>query len=184
MIRHINTQNKWCLHTHTVQIRPFVSCKSVFFIIFIICRLYNQTVRIEPFLCKSVSSYFHSRGEREWHLGIREREWIIPFPEFGNGKGIEKIHSLNSGTGREWKKTFPKLGMGRERKNLFPKFVNGKGMKKIHSHNPGMGIRGYHSQEYQGTGTGMKKHNMTIKENYLANMWREKEFWPILLRSW
>ena len=49
---------------------------------------------------------------------------------------------------------------------------------KIHSHNLGMGIRGYHSQEFPGTGTGMKKHNMTIKEKYLANMWREKEFWP------
>ena len=51
-------------------------------------------------------------------------------------------------------------------------------MKKIHSHNSGMGIRGYHSQEFPGTGKGMKKHNMTIKEKYLANMWREKEFWP------
>ena len=51
-------------------------------------------------------------------------------------------------------------------------------MKKIHSHNSGMGIRGYHSQEYSGTGTGMKKDNMTIKEKYFANMWREKEFWP------
>ena len=49
-------------------------------------------------------------------------------------------------------------------------------MKKIHSHNSGMGIRGYHSQEYPGTGT--KKDNMTIKEKYFANMWREKEFWP------
>ena len=27
-------------------------------------------------------------------------------------------------------------------------------------------------------GTGIKKHNKTIKEKYLANMWREKEFWP------
>ena len=32
-----------------------------------------------------------------------------------------------------------------------------------------MGIGGYHSQEYPGTG--MKKHNMTIKKI-------EKEFWP------
>ena len=32
------------------------------------------------------------RGEREWHLGVREREreWIIPFPQFGNGKGMKK----------------------------------------------------------------------------------------------
>ena len=28
--------------------------------------------------------------------------------KFGNGKGIEKTHSLNSGTGREWKK-IPKI---------------------------------------------------------------------------
>ena len=96
---------------------------------------------------------------------VREREgnWKNPFPQFGNGKGMKKNHSQNSGMGREWK-------------NLFPKFGNGKGMKKIHSHNSGMGIRGYHSQEFPGTG--MKKHNMTIKEKYLANMWREKEFWP------
>ena len=33
------------------------------------------------------------------------REWEgnekIPFPKFGNGKGTKKIHSQNSGTGRE-----------------------------------------------------------------------------------
>ena len=45
---------------------------------------------------------------------------------FGNGKGIKKKHSRNSGTGREWK-------------NPFPKFGNGKGMKKIHSRNSGTG---------------------------------------------
>ena len=50
--------------------------------------------------------------------------------------------------------------------------------EKIHSHHLGMGIRGYYSEEYLGTGTGRKKHNMTIKEKYLAIMWREKEFWP------
>ena len=85
----------------------------------------------------------------------------------------------DSGTGRELKKLIPEI---RERKgngkNPFPEFGNGKGMKKIHSRNSGKGIRGYHSQEYPGTGTGMKKHNMAIKEIYLANMWREKEFWP------
>ena len=62
---------------------------------------------------------------------------IFPFDsrlwkgQFGNGKGMEKIHSRNSGTGREWKKSIPKI---RERegneKNPFPKFGNGKGMKK------------------------------------------------------
>ena len=44
---------------------------------------------------------------------------------------MEKIHSRNSGTGREWKKSIPKI---RERegneKNPFPKFGNGNGMKK------------------------------------------------------
>ena len=44
---------------------------------------------------------------------------------------MKKIHSHNSGTGREWKKTIPII---RERegneKKAFPKFGNGKGMKK------------------------------------------------------
>ena len=59
---------------------------------------------------------------------IREREGNgkNPFPKFGNGKGMKKIHSQNSGTGRE-------------RKNPFPKFGSGKGMKKIHSRNSGTG---------------------------------------------
>ena len=80
-----------------------------------------------------------SRGEREWLLGVQEqeREWIIPFPKFGNRKGMEKTHSQNSGTGREWQK-------------IFPKFGNGKGIKKIHSHNPGTGIRGFHSCKWTG----------------------------------
>ena len=87
-----------------------------------------------------------ARGEREWHLGVREREreWIIPFPKFGNGKGIEKTHSLNSGTGREWKKTIPKIrewegnekiysqnsGTGREWKRSIPKVREREGTKK------------------------------------------------------
>ena len=68
------------------------------------------------------------RGERERLLGVweREREWIIPFPKFGNGKGIEKTHSLNSGTGREWKKSIPKI---RE----------WEGNEKIYSQNSGTG---------------------------------------------
>ena len=44
---------------------------------------------------------------------------------------MKKIHSHNSGTGREWKKPIPII---RERegneKKAFPKFGNGKGMKK------------------------------------------------------
>ena len=58
-------------------------------------------------------------------------------------------------------------------KKSLPKIWEREGNEKIHSHNSGMGIRGYHSQEFPGMGTGMKKHNMTIKEKYLANMWRE-----------
>ena len=98
---------------------------------------------------------------------------IFPFDsrlwkgQFGNGKGMEKIHSQSSGTGREWKKsipkireregnekkTFPKFGNGKgikksipkfwewegNEKIPFPKFGNGKGMKKIHSQNSGTG---------------------------------------------
>ena len=64
-----------------------------------------------------------------------------PFPKFGNRKGM--------------KKTFPKFGNRKGMKNLIPNFGNGKGMSKIHSHISGTGIRGYHSQEY--LGTGMKK---------------------------
>ena len=82
---------------------------------------------------------------------IREGNEIDPFPQLGNGEGMKKYHSQISGRGRE---------------------------QIIDSHSSGIGIRGYHSQEYPGMGTGMKKHNMTIKEKYLANMWREKEFWP------
>ena len=44
---------------------------------------------------------------------------------------MKKIHSQKKGTGREWKKSIPKI---RERegneKRAFPKFGNGKGMKK------------------------------------------------------
>ena len=75
---------------------------------------------------------------------IREREGNgkNPFPKFGNGKGMKKIHSQNSGTGREWKKSIPEI---RER----------EGNEKIHSQSSGKGIRGLHSWEWPGTGTGM-----------------------------
>ena len=58
---------------------------------------------------------------------------------------MKKIHSHNSGTGREWKKSIPTIREreGNEKKNIpiireregnekkaFPKFGNGKGMKK------------------------------------------------------
>ena len=50
-------------------------------------------------------------------VGEQEQEWIIPFPKFENGKGMEK--------------TIPKIQKreGNEKKP-FPKFGNGKGMKK------------------------------------------------------
>ena len=87
-------------------------------------------------------------GNRKFHsqsLGTG-RELKIPFPKFGNGKGMkksipkireregnEKRHSRNSGTGREWKKTFPKFGNGNQRL-LFPGMDgngNGNGTKKL-----------------------------------------------------
>ena len=87
---------------------------------------------------------------------IREREGNEkkPFPKIGNGKGM--------------KKSIPKIWEreGNE-KNPFPKFGNRKGMKKIHSHNSGMGIRGYHSQKYPGTGTGMKNKKKILRK-YVA----------------
>ena len=73
------------------------------------------------------------------------------------------------------KKSIPKI---RERegneKNPFPQFGNGKGMKKSIPT-----IREWESEAIiPKNEKGMKKHNMTIKEKYLANMLREKEFWP------
>ena len=98
------------------------------------------------------------RGEREWLLDVREQEWKKHIPKIREREGNEKKPFPKFGNGKGMKKSIPKI---RERegneKNPFPQFGNGKGMKKIHSHNSGMGIRGYHSQEYPGTGTGMKK---------------------------
>ena len=62
------------------------------------------------------------------------------FPKIGNGKGMKKTHSHNSGTGRERKKSIPEIRQPE---------VN----EKIHSHNSGKGIRGFHSWEWTGTGT-------------------------------
>ena len=52
---------------------------------------------------------------------------------------MKKTHSQNSGTGREWKKSIPKI---RER----------EGNEKIHSQSSGKGIRDLHSWEWPGTG--------------------------------
>ena len=63
-------------------------------------------------------------------MGVRE--WIIPFPKFVNGKGMEK-------------NPFPIIGNRKGMKKTFPKFVIGKGMEKIHSHISETGIRDYHT---------------------------------------
>ena len=49
------------------------------------------------------------------------REWKISIPKVWEREGNEKIHSQNSGTGREWKKTFPKFGNGKGMKKSIPK---------------------------------------------------------------
>ena len=73
-------------------------------------------------------------------------------------EGNEKIHSHNSGMGREWKKPIPII---RERegneKKAFPKFGNGKGMKK-----PIPIIR---------EGKGMKKSIPEIRKREVLGMW-------------
>ena len=45
----------------------------------------------------------NGKGMKKSIPKIREREGNEknPFPKFGNGKGMKKIHSRNSGTGRE-----------------------------------------------------------------------------------
>ena len=89
-------------------------------------------------------------GVWEW-----EREWIIPFPKFGNGKGMEKtipkiwkregneknipniqewegnekIYSQNSGTGREGKKSNPTF-QERESEAIIPRYNWEKKRKK------------------------------------------------------
>ena len=42
-------------------------------------------------------------------------------PKVREREGNEKIHSQNSGTGRERKKTFPKFGNGKGMKKIIPK---------------------------------------------------------------
>ena len=126
--------------------------------------------------CKNCKNYPGStvsqkpqvRGEREWLLRIREREgnWKNPFPKFGNGKGMEKIHSRNSGTGREWKKSIPEIreregnekihsqnsGTGREWKKSIPEIREREGNEKNPFPKFGKGIRGLHSWEWPGSG--------------------------------
>ena len=44
----------------------------------------------------------------KWSIREQEGNEKFPFPKFENGKGMKKIHSQNSGTGREGKKSIPK----------------------------------------------------------------------------
>ena len=76
-------------------------------------------------------------------------------PKVWEREGNEKKHSQNSGTGGEWKKAFPKFGNGKGMKKNIPKIRVREGNEKIHSHISGNGIRGFHSWEWTGTGTGM-----------------------------
>ena len=61
------------------------------------------------------------RGEQEWLLGVREqeREWISPFPKFGNRKGMKKL--------------IPKFGNRKGLKNFHPKIREWWGNEKIYS---------------------------------------------------
>ena len=130
---------------------------------------------------------WYLRGERELLLGYREWEWIIPYLKFGNGKEMEKnIPEIREREGNV-KNHSQNLGMGREWKNLFPKFGNGKGLKKIHSHRSGTGrewkksiptIREWESEAIIPKNTRERERVRNIMWQYLANMWREKEFWP------
>ena len=81
----------------------------------------------------------------------------MTFKSSGTRTGMDNsIPEVREGEGNG-KNPFPKFGNGRRIKKAFPKFGKGKRMKKIHSNILGTGIRGYHSKEYPGTGTGMKK---------------------------
>ena len=96
---------------------------------------------------------------------------IFPFDswlwkgQFGNGKGMEKIHSQSSGAGREWKQSIPKIQEqeGNE-KNPFPYLGNRKGMKKKHSRNWEMGREWKNLFPKFRNGKGIKKSNPEIPE--------------------
>ena len=55
------------------------------------------------------------------------REWKISIPKVREREGNEKIHSQNSGTGREWKNPFPKFGKGNQRPPFLGMTGNGNG---------------------------------------------------------
>ena len=74
--------------------------------------------------CDLCTYNVHTRGEREWLLDIweREREWLSPFPNFGNGNGNDKLHSQLLGTGTGMKISFPIFGNGNGNGNSIPNF--------------------------------------------------------------
>ena len=84
---------------------------------------------------------------------------------------MEKIHSRNSGTGREWKKSIPEI---RERegneKNPFPKFGNGKGMKKIYSRNSFLGQLFLQQQEMMAEQQQQRKEQVQMQQQMLQLM--------------
>ena len=85
--------------------------------------LFSENVGILAFLKISHFPFWFPtlKGSiREW-----EGNGKNPFPKFGNGKGIKKKHSRNSGTGREWKNPFPKFGKGNQRLSFLGMDGNG-----------------------------------------------------------
>ena len=108
---------------------------------------------------------------------------------------MEKTHSQNSRTGREWKISIPKvreregnekigsgikeihsqtLGTGREWKKDIPEIQEREGNDKIHSQSSGTGIRGLHSWEWPGTE--IPAHPWP-KYFHGSSEWKKKIFW-------
>ena len=144
----INEQKKMILFTitNTFAAKLFATKLSI-----MSCLFSHSLLNILAHLPPQYNCFEKCRGSwKNWRPGIC---YSNPIPVL-----IPVCEIANSGMGRELKKSIPTI---RERegneKNPFPQFGNGKGMKNIHSHNSGMGISGYHSQEFLGMGTGMKK---------------------------
>ena len=84
------------------------------------------TLRPKKCLSSNTIPVAGDRGERKWLLDIwereREREWLSPFPNFGNGNGNDKFHSQLLGTGTGMKISFPIFGNGNGNGNSIPEF--------------------------------------------------------------
>ena len=83
---------------------------------------------------------------------------------------MKKIHSHNSGTGKEWKNPFPQFRNGKRMKKTIPIIREREWNEKIHSHNSGTGIRGFHSWEW--TGTGIPAHPCSCSIAMMGFEWR------------